>query len=110
MEQSQQQALPGQGRLDRFLTQSQAPESDMPPPRPQQAVAGLAAVPTRVLADARQTSMRSFMPGAARLQHTGSGGHPQMQSGGAAHPAVPQQRPQSGPMEVLPAPKRRKMQ
>lgn len=107
MEQSQQQALPGQGRLDRFLTQSQAPESDMPPPRPQQAVAGLAAVPIRAQADARQTSMRSFMPGAARPQHMGSGGR--QQSGAAAHPAVPQQRPHSGPIGLLPDPKRRKL-
>ena len=109
MEQSQQQALPGQGRLDRFLTQSQAPESEMPPPRPQPAVAAPAAAPFRPLADARQTSMRSFMPGAPRPQHMGSGGHQHMQSGGAAHPAVPQQRPQSGPMELLPESKRRKL-
>ncbi len=107
MEQSQQQALPGQGTLDRFLTQSQAPESDMPPPRPQQAVAALTAVPIRVLADARQTSMRSFMPGAGRPQPMG--GHHHMQSGAGAHPAVPQQRPHSGPMELLPDPKRRKL-
>ena len=109
MQHSQQQALPGQGRLDRFLTQSQAPESDMPPHRPQQAVAGLAAVPIRALADARQTSMRSFMPGAARPQHMGSSGHQHMQSGSGARRAVPQQRPQSGPMEQLPDPKRRKL-